>query len=228
MTGGASERPQETSQPGDESCVKYGFNLTGLNPSHTDSPSLTPATVSRGLHWPQTLGVWLLASSSSRSEQLRPGASPLSGWGRQGAQLRPTSPNGRGCWVPLSLPPQTLPPLREGALLGLQTPPPPPDSLQLGPLEGRRERRFGKILRLVSFGDVSNEPPTPHHTPSTTILGWSREGLPLPAPWPRSRLPPPAGRSPGQVGAPALSWDPVSAAAVSAAGAEQPAGGAAY
>lgn len=62
--------------------------------------------------------------------------------------------------------------------------------------EGWRERRFGKISGLASFGDADNHPPAP--TP-----GWSREGRSLSAPGRRGRLPPPAGRSPGQVGAPA-------------------------
>lgn len=102
--------------------------------------------------------------------------------------------------------PQTLPPLpgqpsRESALLGLQSRPPllPPGTGTLG-REGWRERRFGKISGLASFGDADNHPPpsTPRLVPGGAASLRPRAARPAPSsrgqePWPSGR----ACRGPG-------------------------------
>lgn len=197
-----AERPQETSQSGGGTRVKYGLNLTGINPSHAvfPLPFPNPATGSQAPDCPQTHGVWPLAilpralhdSCGAQCSGRGARSSPCAG-----GDLKAMSSGPRGCWVP----PSPLPPtpagqageLLSGGCRATHLPWPP----QLGPLEGKGgvKEGSGRSRGWLVLETPINHPPSP---PPSLVPG----GAASPRPRPRGPLPPPAGRSPGQVGAP--------------------------
>lgn len=203
-----AERPQETSQSGGGTRVKYGLNLTGINPSHAVflPPFHNPATGSQAPDCPQTHGVWPLAIlPPNPSRQLR--GTVLRARGPlhpcAGGDLRAMSSGPRGCWVPPSpLPPHPGQPGRGTALPGLQSHPPALAPATGTPRrEGWSERRFGKISGLASFGDADKSPPIPTPEPGPWRGGLSPPPAARPAPSSRGQEPRPSGRArPGAAG----------------------------